>query len=273
MGQIVLGVGTSHSPGQTSQIDRPPLKQVENCWNAWMKIRSAVQTLKPDLIVEFSNDHWCNYYDPYPPLAIGVGASHYGPVDGDMIKIPKGQIPGHADFAMSLLKAAYENGFDPVPQQNTLIDHGHAIPYHTFNPEHNIPLVPILINAITEPMPTTRRLYQFGNFVRTFINSRPKGERVMIIGAGGIAHDVGTPRSGWIDTDFDHEFLENLEHDRVENINAYTSERMGKSGNGAHEIRSWVAAMGAMKGTKAKVLAYEPVVEWITGTGVVVWEA
>ncbi len=273
MGQIVLGVGTSHSPGQTGQIDRPPLKQVENCWNAWMKIRSAVQTLKPDLIVEFSNDHWCNYYDPYPPLAIGVGASHYGPVDGDMIKIPKGQIPGHADFAMSLLKAAYENGFDPVPQQNTLIDHGHAIPYHTFNPEHNIPLVPILINAITEPMPTTRRLYQFGNFVRTFINSRPKGERVMIIGAGGIAHDVGTPRSGWIDSDFDHEFLENLEHDRVENVSSYTSERLGKSGNGAHEVRSWIAAMGAMKGTKAKVLAYEPVVEWITGTGVVVWEA
>jgi protocatechuate 4,5-dioxygenase beta chain/2,3-dihydroxyphenylpropionate 1,2-dioxygenase len=272
MAQIVLGVGTSHSPGQTGQVDRPPLKQVENVWGAWKKIKLAVDSLQPDLILEFSNDHWCNFYDPYPPLAIGLGATHFGPVDGDMIKIAKGQIPGQPEFARSLLLASYEAGFDPAPLESAVIDHGHAIPYHTFNPMHNIPLVPIFVNAIKEPMPTTRRLYQFGKFVKAFIASRPKNERIMIIGAGGIAHDVGTPRSGWIDEAFDHEFLENLEHSRVENVCSYTSERLIKSGNGAHEVRSWIAAMGAMEGARPKVMAYEPVVEWITGTGIVAWE-
>ncbi len=40
------------------------------------------------------------------------------------------------------------------------------------------------------------------------------------------------------------------------------------AGNGAHEIRSWLTVAGAMEGSRARVLAYEPVEAWCTGMGV-----
>ncbi len=44
------------------------------------------------------------------------------------------------------------------------------------------------------------------------------------------------------------------------------------AGNGTGEVRAWVTVAGAMRGYKAKSLAYEPIYEWINGMGVVVYE-
>lgn len=41
------------------------------------------------------------------------------------------------------------------------------------------------------------------------------------------------------------------------------------AGNGAHEIRSWLTVAGATAPAAARILAYEPIHEWITGMGVV----
>ena len=46
------------------------------------------------------------------------------------------------------------------------------------------------------------------------------------------------------------------------------------AGNGGNEIRDWLAVAGAMpEHLRARVLAYEPVQEWVTGTGVMAWAA
>ncbi len=273
MGQIVLGVGTSHSPGQTGLIDKAPIRQVENVYEALGKIRRTIESLQPDLILELSNGHYSNFnVHNMPAVCVGIGPTHYGPIDGKTIRIPEGEIPGHPEFAKSLVEQAYESGFDLAWSGDLRLDSGIMVPYHTFNPDHTIPLVPILLNAMVLPVPTASRMYQFGSFLRKFIVSRPKNERIVIMGTGGISHDVASQRSGWIDSDFDHEFLENLGHGRVESVTNYTTEKFERSGNGAKEVLAWMAAMGAMGDRKAKVLTYEPVVEWITGTGVVVWE-
>lgn len=39
-------------------------------------------------------------------------------------------------------------------------------------------------------------------------------------------------------------------------------------GRGAHEIRSWVAALAALGAYRAEELFYEPINEWIAGMGV-----
>jgi 2,3-dihydroxyphenylpropionate 1,2-dioxygenase len=39
------------------------------------------------------------------------------------------------------------------------------------------------------------------------------------------------------------------------------------AGNGGHEVLNWIALMGAMGGSAAEILAYEPVKEWICGMG------
>ena len=49
-------------------------------------------------------------------------------------------------------------------------------------------------------------------------------------------------------------------------------EELELAGNGAHEIRSWVAVAGAVEPRRPRTLAYEPVYPWITGMAVAEWE-
>lgn len=53
----------------------------------------------------------------------------------------------------------------------------------------------------------------------------------------------------------DSEWLRNLTYDEVEE----------EAGHGGHEVLNWVALSGAMGGSPAKLLLYEPVIEWICG--------
>ncbi len=56
-------------------------------------------------------------------------------------------------------------------------------------------------------------------------------------------------------TDGDAAWLRALTYEEVEE----------QAGHGGHEVLNWVALSGAMRGEKAKLLLYEPVIEWICG--------
>ncbi len=45
-------------------------------------------------------------------------------------------------------------------------------------------------------------------------------------------------------------------------------EEIELAGNGAHEIRSWIAAAGTVAPARGRTMAYEPIDPWITGMGV-----
>lgn len=60
----------------------------------------------------------------------------------------------------------------------------------------------------------------------------------------------------------DKKWLCDLTYDEVEE----------EAGHGGHEVLNWVAMSGAMDGAKAKLLLYEPVVEWICGMSYVDYE-
>jgi len=75
---------------------------------------------------------------------------------------------------------------------------------------------------------------------------------------------------GKINSLFDNAFLENLTKCDYAKLTAYSHEEIRKeAGSGGHEIRTWIALAGAVQGWKAELLAYEPVVPWATGCGLV----
>jgi 2,3-dihydroxyphenylpropionate 1,2-dioxygenase len=56
----------------------------------------------------------------------------------------------------------------------------------------------------------------------------------------------------------------------VSSLTAYTHEEIdAEAGSGGHEIMTWIALAGAVQSWKAELLAYEPVVPWATGCGLV----
>jgi hypothetical protein len=53
-------------------------------------------------------------------------------------------------------------------------------------------------------------------------------------------------------------------------LTAYTHDQIDiEAGSGGHEIRTWMALAGAVQSWKAELIAYEPVVPWATGCGLV----
>jgi 2,3-dihydroxyphenylpropionate 1,2-dioxygenase len=76
-------------------------------------------------------------------------------------------------------------------------------------------------------------------------------------------------RTGKISEEWDQWFLNMLTTNNLEPLHKCTdAEIEAAAGNGAHELRSWVAAAAAW-GRDIKVVGYEPVPTWITGMGVV----
>lgn len=48
-----------------------------------------------------------------------------------------------------------------------------------------------------------------------------------------------------------------------------TADIAATGGNGGQEIRTWMAASGAVGDHGGEVLYYEPLEQWLTGTGVI----
>jgi aromatic ring-opening dioxygenase LigB subunit len=131
-----------------------------------------------------------------------------------------------------------------------------------------VPVVPIILNTLTPPMPTAKRCFAFGQFLGQLLEKYQK--RIAVIATGGLSHWPGEAKHGKINIPFDKKFLETLTGaDRVKLTEYSHDEINNEAGSGGHEIRTWIALAGAVQNWQAEVLAYEPVVPWATGCGLV----
>ena len=271
-GKVVGAFATSHSPGITGWPERAePHKRVA-VEAAFSEVRDRIEALRPDAIVIVSVEHFTNFnFGNLPAFAIATGDSYLGPVTPEMaafVKVDQHQYPGQADLGRHLYEVALDSEFDPALVEGGLeFDENFCVPLKHLDPESRYPLVPIIVNGVNPPWPTPKRCYDLGVMIRKAVESQAFAERVVVVGTGGLSHWVGLPESGQINQDFDREFLRRLEVGDRGPLTSYTREEIDAAGNGAHEIRTWLAAAGAA-GVGFDVLAYEPVPEWLTGTAV-----
>ena len=72
---------------------------------------------------------------------------------------------------------------------------------------------------------------------------------------------------------WDRRFLDALARGDKSQVCGLSMEEIeAEAGNGGPEVLNWAAMMGAMGGRPARVLNYEPVIEWICGMGFAVYE-
>jgi protocatechuate 4,5-dioxygenase beta chain len=71
-------------------------------------------------------------------------------------------------------------------------------------------MVPISINTVQFPPPSARRCYALGRAVGEAIASWDSGKRVVVIGTGGLSHQLDGPRAGFINKAFDLQFMDSL---------------------------------------------------------------
>jgi aromatic ring-opening dioxygenase catalytic subunit (LigB family) len=265
---VVFACAASHAPGMTAWAEAAPKDQAARFLGSYRELGERLAASQPNAIVAFTVEHWANFFlNGMPAFCIGRADHYDGPVE-EWLRIPKGRVPGDGSLAAELIDACLEGGFDPLFSDELLLDHATFLPLHFLNPNLAVPVVPIIINTLTPPMPSAKRCYAFGQLIGEVAQRSPK--RIAMLATGGLSHWPGEAKHGKINIPFDKKFLETLLGADRAKLTEYTHEEINtEAGSGGHEIRTWIALAGAVQSWKAELVAYEPVVPWATGCGLV----
>ena len=122
-----------------------------------------------------------------------------------------------------------------------------------------VPIVPVLLNTYYPPnQPTPRRCYQLGRAIRDAVLTWPGGQRVGVLGSGGLSHFV-------VDEALDRHVLDILARKDADAIAALP---LAQLDSGNSEIRNWIVAAGAAEPLAMKLVDYVPSYRSEAGTGV-----
>ncbi len=278
MAEIVAGVACSHVP---LLVMHPGFEYAEEGQRnrvtaGFARARAILEAARPDAIVIFSTDHFDRcFFDNLPAFLVGVGDEAAGPATATL-PIPKARVAVAGALGRFIVSEGMEGGVDFALSEELALDHAEIVPLSFLTPGWDVPIVPIVVNAFAAPMPSLKRCHDVGAFVAGCVARFAEPWRVAVVGTGGLSHWVGPPETGKINAEFDRWFLQRLIRREPEQVFAkYPRNELERvAGNGGNEVRDWLAVAGAMPpAMRAEVLAYEPIPQWATGTGVMAWSA
>jgi aromatic ring-opening dioxygenase catalytic subunit (LigB family) len=271
MAEITGIFAASHAPPIVRGWDT--LKQSSRLAGAFAELGGRIAAARPDVIVMIGADHWANFFlDNMPAICVGVGDGHGSPPEKWLADYPHHDMRGEPALAMHLAITSFERGFEPSLSYDLKLDHAFCVPLWKAGLDPLPPIVPVIINALQAPLPTVARCLAFGGVIADAIEAMPGEQRVVILASGGLSHSVGEPAMGRIDEAFDYDIIALFENgDPVELLRYLTDDRVTQAGNGAAEIRFWIAAHGAARLRGFELIDYEAVAETYTGCCFAEW--
>lgn len=251
MAEIVGAYFTSHVPAIGGAIHRGD--QQTTYWKPFFdgfpRVHEWLAETRPDLAVVFSNDHGLNFFlDTMPTFAVGAAASYANADEGWGLPLYK-SFAGSPELSWHIIEQLVDDAFDPVTCQQMLVDHAISIPFELAYPnarEWPVKLVPIGINTVQHPLPSARRCLALGRSVHRALASWPGAERIVIIGTGGLSHQLDGARAGFMNPDYDRFCLDHLASDPDALTSDSIHEIARKAGTQGVEVLNWIAARGAL---------------------------
>jgi aromatic ring-opening dioxygenase catalytic subunit (LigB family) len=254
MAEIVAAFGVPHTPMFPSMV----AKAGPDCETArlYADIAQHLRAAKPDVLVIYTDDHFNTFFlDNFPIFAIGIADETSGP--NDQTPMPGYRVPVHAGLASHLRASAIAQGFDVALAQDFELDHSIMVPLHFITPDMRIPIVPIFINGLAPPLPSSQRCHAFGRAIRQAITDWPGRLRVAVIGSGSFSLEIGGPkvpvgeRAGTPDQEWTRRVQDHLEQGRIETlIDEATTARMLQAGNIGGELLNWIAMLAVVDGNR-----------------------
>ena len=307
MGEIVLGVGASHSTLMNTHWDQVVhTDRAEAFRDALGTARKSIAEAEPDVVVIVGSNHFRGFWlDLIPSFTLGVGEV----IAAGEAGTPKGPQKTDPLFAQNLASALVEAGTEVAISARLQIDHGqsHAIQY--LLEDLDVPVVPLVVNVFAQPLPSLARCVQLGENLAAAIERSDR--RVVVIASGGLSHQLPWP-SDWTDPagddeaflveawlngrgewerydqrrreiivaaqptifpEFDQAFLDDLEKGELRRYASMTATELeAVAGNGGQELRTWLVMAAALGFTPGRTLAYSPMPEWLTGMGAALLE-
>lgn len=258
MAKVIGGLFTSHVPAIGGAIQRGA--QGESYWKpffeAWPPVREWLGQQEPDVVVMFYNDHGLNFFlDKMPTFAVGA-ADHYTNADEGWGLHPFPIPAGHAALSWAIIEKLVEKEFDVTTCQEMLVDHAASIPLNLAWPGQDaapVRIVPIAINTVQHPLPSAKRCLALGRAVAEALAEWPGDETIMVMGTGGLSHQLDGERAGFMNPDYDKFCMDNLGPDPDALTRHSVHEIVELAGTQGVEILNWIAARGAMGANVAEL--------------------
>jgi len=271
MAELVGVFAASHTPVMLNFPDAIPEDDRKQIYDSFRQLGAALTATEPQTVIVVSDDHLHNFFlDNFPAFCIGVGDRYHTPAE-HWLRAEKQEIRGDSTVGAHLLGEALRAGFDPSFSMQLTLDHGVLTPLLLSGLAQRVAVVPLLINCVQPPFPPMQRCLEWGKFLRTAISSCTNVERIAILATGGLSHDVATPRMGFVNEEFDRQFLRLLAAGGGEAVVRYSTDNVGSAGNGTEEIRNWLVAHGAADGASFETLYYKALPEWYAGIALGHW--
>ncbi|MFC3068875.1 class III extradiol dioxygenase family protein [Phenylobacterium soli] len=252
MAKILGGIGTSHVPAIGRAIARG--EQQTPYWapffGGYPPAQRWLAKTRPDVAVVFYNDHGLNFFlDKMPTFAIGAAAEYRNADEGWGLSVAP-PVAGDPELSWAIVEGVVARDFDPTTCQEMLIDHAVTVPLQLLWPDHAAPpvrIVPIAINTVQHPLPSARRCFALGQAVGAAIEAFPRDLDVVVIGTGGLSHQLDGERAGFLNAAFDRECLEKIV-DEPEALTRYTNDELVElAGTQGIELLMWLAMRGALR--------------------------
>lgn len=252
------------------------------------QLSKLYRDIRPDVTLIFGNDQAEIFIDEPRHAFTIMGAEEFEnrPRTDDQIKrLPPGialadrghlpdecvRLPGHpalarhiydvlADSPSDVAYAPQQIRPDPGRASTSGMPHAYGFIYKQVMRDAVTPHVPVDTNTLYPPnQPTTQECFAFGQKVGEAIADWEPDARVCIIASGGLSHFV-------VDEEFDRDILAAMTTNEFERLFEYHE---GYYQAGASEIKSWIAAGGAMTGNalKGRVVDYQALYRTPAGTG------
>ncbi len=274
---IVGGIGLSHVPSVGVAVDRG--KMQTPAWkplaDAYVPVRDWLARLKPDVAIVVYNDHGADFmFDKYPTFALGV-AERYAIADEGFGTRALPEVRGDLALSIHLCEKLVEAEFDLTVCQEMGVEHGFLVPMNLCF-EHGpagwpVASVPLQVNVIQHPLPTGARCYKLGQALRKAVESFPGERRVVVMGTGGMSHQLQGKRFGFMNEKFDQMFLDEIER-KPEALAAMSHHAlMEQAGAEAVELIMWHVMRGALSPDAKRVHRhyYAPMT---TGMGLITFQ-
>jgi len=258
-------------------VDRK--RETDPAWkplfDAYVPVREWLAKLEPDVAIVVYNDHVAEFsFAKYPTFALGA-ADRYAIADEGFGTRPLPEVAGDAEFSTHLCEELVNQEFDLTVCQEMGVEHGFLVPMNLCFPHTQagwpVKSVPLQINVVQHPLPTARRCYRLGQALRKAVSSYEKDLRVVVMGTGGMSHQLQGKRFGFMNEKFDQWFLDELENN-PENLAGLSHHRiMEEAGAEAVELIMWLTMRGALS-SKAKRVHRHYYAPMTTGMGLITFE-
>jgi len=252
-------VGITHNPLMWSALDDPMSTDLDGVTANTSRLREWVSGLAPDVVVVIASDHLHMLVTSNMPAFMIGKASRMRAIHPNETRsfgLQPTELSGDHDLAAHLLGGrGMAPGFDFAFSDEPWLDHSFMVPLLLLRPELDLPMVPVFTNANSPPIPNARRFAQLGSHLRAAIQTATDRRRVLVVGSGHLAHELGGPRQFLAtspDPRFDEEAVSWMANGDLESAIAGSDfDRLTAAGNETYQFLNFITCMALAGGNPA----------------------